>query len=229
MRKLIGKSFFVKGRFGIDSRFGISYLYPMSEDRPVTTDALKTLGTIIDDKQGRDAIHIAVEPAMAGEVLCAGMHVGRLPDGRYGASDSPVGIVDPFLTGNVGMVDENERFWLLVYPRTITSLRHVWSHPYFPESAESNAAEPVTPKAVSEKWMRAWAVAHVSADYYGGRDRVSDEEAYDFAIQAGEDHHIGPYEDARDHIGYEWWSHWETITGKSRPEDTDGMYFSCGC
>lgn len=39
----------------------------MSDKRSVATDALETLGTIIDDKQKRDAIHLAVEPVVAGE------------------------------------------------------------------------------------------------------------------------------------------------------------------
>lgn len=37
------------------------------DKRSVSTDALETLGTIIDDRAGRDAIHLAVEPVHAGE------------------------------------------------------------------------------------------------------------------------------------------------------------------
>jgi len=49
----------------------------MSADkRSVSTDALATLGTIIDDTAGRDAIHLAVEPIIAGEKLYPGQDVG---------------------------------------------------------------------------------------------------------------------------------------------------------
>lgn len=48
----------------------------MSEDRAVFTDALHTLGTVIDATQGRDAIHLAVEPVIAGEMLKPGQDVG---------------------------------------------------------------------------------------------------------------------------------------------------------
>lgn len=48
----------------------------MSADkRKVSTDALETLGTIIDSGQKRDAIHLAVEPVIAGECLAPGAHV----------------------------------------------------------------------------------------------------------------------------------------------------------
>lgn len=106
-----------------------------AEKRSVHTDALATLGTIIDETAKRDAIHIAVEPAIAAEKLFPGQDVGLNVDGkgRAGRCDNPVGIVDPYLRN---FVTEGQRFWLLVYPRQITSLRHVWSHPNFPEAVK---------------------------------------------------------------------------------------------
>lgn len=89
----------------------------------VATDALATLGTIIDASAGRDAIHLAVEPVIAVEKLFPGQHVGFV-EGGVGTSSKPVGIVDPFITG---FVAPGQHFWLVVYPRTITSLRHVWA------------------------------------------------------------------------------------------------------
>lgn len=67
----------------------------MSDKRSVTTDALQTLGTIIDDNAGRDAIHLAVEPMVAGEDLKAGEHVG-IEDGVATTETLKLlGIVDP--------------------------------------------------------------------------------------------------------------------------------------
>ena len=48
------------------------------DKRSVVTDALETLGNIIDDTCKRDAIHLAVEPCIAGEVLSPGDHIGVL-------------------------------------------------------------------------------------------------------------------------------------------------------
>lgn len=51
----------------------------MSADkRTVTTDALETLGSIIGPDEKRDAIHLAVEPAVAAERLYPGQDVGLL-------------------------------------------------------------------------------------------------------------------------------------------------------
>lgn len=192
-----------------------------NQKHTVSTDALDTLGTAnIPEDSGRDAIHLAVEPVVAGHRLDPGEHVG-LVNGLAMSSllcGQDVGIVDPFLASPVEI---GERFWLIVHPRTITSLRHVWSHPEFPGERALHVD-----RSASETWMRRWAARHVSSDYYGDEGHVSDDEAYAFAIQAGHDTHIGPYEDARDHIDDEWWSHWEAITGKPGQR---GEYFSCSC
>jgi len=106
-----------------------------ADNRSTHTDALASLGTIIDANEKRDAIHLAVEPVIAGENLRPGDHI-MLTEGKAYFDHSTgrqfaLGIVDPFLTVPVA---KGERFWLIVYPRQITSLRHVWDHPAFPEA-----------------------------------------------------------------------------------------------
>jgi len=110
-----------------------------ADSRSTHTDALATLGTIIDHTAARDAIHLAVFPAIAGENLVPGEHIFLASSSglAFGGSDvdptiKTLGIVDPFLTVPVA---KGERFWLIVYPRQITSLRHVWEHPSFPGEA----------------------------------------------------------------------------------------------
>lgn len=186
----------------------------------VSTDALGTLGTIIDETGARDAVHLAVEPAIAAETLYPGQHVS-FSGGKAKLGGKPVGVVDPFLTS---AVHAGQRFWLVVYPRTITSLRHVWEHPAFGQPATATNAVDAR-KSASEKWMREWAVRHMAYDYYGDGDK-SEDAAYSSAIDAGRDMHIGPYESARDYIDDEWWTHWEAITGEVGQR---GEYFSCAC
>lgn len=71
------------------------------DKRTIHTDALDILGRVIteDDKVGRDAIHLAVEPVIAGQTLHAGMQIGRRDDGTFGYSNitKTLGIVDPFI------------------------------------------------------------------------------------------------------------------------------------
>jgi len=104
-----------------------------ADNRSTHTDALATLGTIIDNTAARDAIHLAVLPVVAGENLAPGHHIYLNGDKAFEAvTGKGLGIVDPFLLEPVA---KGERFWLIVYPRQITSLRHVWEHPNFPTEA----------------------------------------------------------------------------------------------
>lgn len=99
------------------------------DSRTMDTDAIATLGTLITAKEMRDAIHLAVEPVVAGQKLLPGEDVGIVYGKAYIVADHlELGIVDPFLKGPVY---EGQRFWLIVYPRTISTLRHVWTHPSF--------------------------------------------------------------------------------------------------
>jgi len=95
----------------------------MAENTPM-------LGKIVadDEKLGRDAVHVAIAPVIAAECLIAGEHVGLLADGTASTHAAHIGIVDPFLAVDVMA---GQRFWLLLYPGTITDLRHVWTHPAF--------------------------------------------------------------------------------------------------
>ena len=107
----------------------------MSADkRSPLTDALATLGTIITPEEKRDAIHLAVIPVQATEQFFPGDHVTTEGDQAYAcSSNESVGIVDPFLTERVA---KGQWFWLIIKPREITSLRHVWAHPHFPDEKE---------------------------------------------------------------------------------------------
>lgn len=86
------------------------------------------IGKIISGDAARDAVHVAIAPVTAGDDLSPGEHIGRLDDGTFGESAVTLGIVDPFLKERV---KKGQKFYLWLYPNTITSLRHVWTHPAF--------------------------------------------------------------------------------------------------
>ncbi len=94
------------------------------------------LGKLIeDDDRRRDAVHIAVVPVTASENLWPGEHVGFVEPGNIelvAVVGGTIGIVDPLLTS---LVLKGQRFYMWIYPNTVTSLRHVWTHPAFDAAA----------------------------------------------------------------------------------------------
>ncbi len=191
----------------------------------VHTDALATLGTVIDGTQGRDAIHLAVEPVIAAERLTPGQNVGLLSNGTASAfAEIKVGIVDPFVTR---LVQPGERFWLVVYPRKITSLRHVWSHPAF-----DDVPEVVADKEASDvRIARARATIQMQADNHGITYDEMLEGAKDHAengaymVEGGRWEGEGIYNDA----AKDFWDAYEIVTGRTVDEDDRGGIFSCSC
>lgn len=108
------------------------------------------VGSLIgkDEVARRDAIHIAVAPVIAGTPIRPGSHI-RLTETGLGVWASykdgeTIGIADPFLKEEIR---RGERFWLFLYPNTITSLRHVWTHPAFVttlKKEEANESPPIS-------------------------------------------------------------------------------------
>lgn len=108
-----------------------------ADKRTPATDALETLGMIHFKPEHRDAIHLAVEPVVAGMDMAVGQSVGVIngvawPTGKHidGVKVPYHGIVDPFLPSKVL---EGQSFWFVMAPRMVTSLRHVWEADGFPQ------------------------------------------------------------------------------------------------
>lgn len=190
------------------------------------------LGVLLDATAQRDAVHIAVAPVIAAETLYPGQHVGfvegstetiaPIAEGARGFQNKPaLGIVDPFLTTRVL---KGERCWMFLYPQTITSLRHQWTHPAFAAAAEP----PLTGKAESERWLR---------EFINGADCPSYEAVIATAIgEIGSKDQWDPGEylhfngqDAHGEIPPEFWDHVEIVTGRAIPKDKRAARFSCGC
>lgn len=186
------------------------------------SDTLK-LGQIIEPEREaqRDATHIAVAPCIAGEKLSPGEHAGIRSDGTAmgdHATAPAIGVVDPFLKRPV---KSGERFWLYLYPGTITALRHEWSHPAF---KNADAAAPVSsPRgSESEQWLRDYAV-RMDADY---DEMIAVAETHcEGAKNAWHDYLIDGGKWEGDHVPDEFWTHYAALTGKKG----SGNIFSCSC
>jgi hypothetical protein len=186
----------------------------------VSTDALDTLGTIIDPFQERDAIHLAVFPVQAGEAkLRPGDHCYIGADGKaYYAESSALGmgLVDPFI--EMKRIPEDQWFWLVVYPRQITSLHHVWEHPRFPSTPAAGGN-----KKNSEAWLRNFAHEHEDVDFDALVGAVERHVSY----SSTHDEYLTVADQINGDIPEAFWTHMERYLGvqiKERPK-----YFSCSC
>lgn len=188
-----------------------------ADNRTVTTDALETLGSIISEKEARDAIHLAVEPVIAAHTLRPGEDVGFV-DGGVGTCKNPVGIVDPFLKDTV---KAGERFWLVVYPRQITSLRHVWTHPAFEDADGQPKKQEETPHQYSERWIREFC-HRIPLDYQTVLDGAAE------YIRSGDYLVFGGLLEG-EYVPDEFWPHYEIVTGTTVAEADRGSFFSCSC
>lgn len=196
----------------------------------ISTDALDTLGTIIGPFEQRDAVHLAVFPVQAGEAkLRPGDHCYIGADGKaYLAESSAIGfgIVDPFIEQK--RLAEGDWFWLMVYPRQITSLHHVWEHPRFPASTTGMTKEQ------SELWLREFCDTHdcpsfeiVVAAVTTGWSSADGEERGSIDNTWGEAYVHFDGLDAHAAIPGAFWRHMENYTGMKFAVQPDS--FSCSC
>ena len=197
-------------------------------------DAVATMGGILPaDVGGRDAVHVAVFSAISEERLYPGDEVGIVR--QFNEKDFEVsnnfshcefiGIVDPFISKRVAA---GERFWVYLYPRTITALSHQWQHPAFEkmekETKEAKENEVKSAKEKSEAWLRNFCETHNVPSYESTLQTVQDAVRND-ELRYG---HITVYgQDAHCDLPNEFWQHMEVVLGveiQHRPE-----YFSCSC
>lgn len=205
----------------------------MSTPIQPVNDATASLGTIHTTLQHRDAIHLAVEPVIAGEILTPGMHIG-IRNGLAVEAEGNIkalGIVDPFLPH---AVTHGDKFYLILFPRMITSLRHVWEHPDFQPVVETPPTEEQLhqtlvllhdPKAVAKQLIMD------AADSLGvGFDELMD---HANAKRIDEDHYWVHEEDGGKFEGESipsgFWNAFETYTGKKVPADSKHNFLSCSC
>jgi hypothetical protein len=193
-------------------------------------ETIERLGTVLDVTAGRDAVHIAVLPIIAGETLLPGQRVA-VEDGLAwnvnlaGPKFKQLGVVDPYLNAPV---HKGDRFYLFLMPKSITSLRHVWTHPDF---ADEEAGQPrvelvkdALRKRTAEMWIRD----------YAQRLGLSYEELMSAArewLTKGR-RHVFHGHDTPD-ICYsesdEFWRRYETVTGEDVAEDDRHSFFRCSC
>lgn len=177
------------------------------------------LGKLVGDDANRDAIHIAVAPVVAAENLFPGQDIGLCEDGRVASVSPVIGIVDPFLKHRVVIGD---RFYMLLYPNTITSLRHEWVHPAFEKRNETRPSA----RDSSEQWLRSFA-EQAGLSYDSMLEKVAGYvEDGDPWVENGSEMARDAYYAVNED---EFWKHYEAVTGTKNPHHSWSSPFSCSC
>lgn len=196
----------------------------MSQREMSEQDTQFMLGKTFDVGR-RDAIHIAVAPVVAVTFLAPGEHIGfvEAPE-RVGRNyvGSPLGIVDPFLQKPVS---PGERFWMFLYPNTITSLRHQWTHPAFgaQDAPQTTHISQIDHAAKSREWI----AEH--AKQLGLTPDVVMEDAEHWLMY--QEHKVQQGSERwRDNFNpTEFWHHYEVVTGELVPADEKQSFYCCTC
>lgn len=177
------------------------------------------LGKLIVGDAYRDAVHIAIAPVIAGEKLLPNQDIGLSSDGKAVLNAEHIGKVDPLLDLPV---KQGQKFYMWLYPNTITSLRHNWDHPLFPKES-SNCLN--ADKNESKVWITEFAVElHQSYDDLMEGARQYFEFGY-YAYDNSES-----FKDVNYDKWAEFWGHWEVVTGsKVRDEDNKDCFYTCSC
>lgn len=184
------------------------------------------LGELCSESSQKDAIHIAVVPVTAGQYLKPGDHIFLGVGGLAYSQDNKtrngaplVGIVDPFLRGQI---DQGATFWMMLYPGTITGLRHDWYHPSFPKPV---AEEDSQAKAISREWLRQFAetIELPLDELLAQCDRAS-QGNYNSIVLRDDDYEMRERADAQSES---MWSHYKIVSGRTNLGAAPS--FSCSC
>lgn len=224
--------------------FGTKPAYQPPTRKPTMSEtAFATALDSLGEDPGRDAIHLATYAVVAGERLFPGQHIG-VRDGdvlqAFSTAEKLLGIVDPFLKATVF---PGQMFWMMLYPRSITSLRHVWTHPDFGAEPKDGMAPRATmgeavSKQAAEAWLRKWTDENDCPSYDTvmaaiARRPLPENEDGDYSF-SWQDYGDGPALffsglDAHATIPDEFWDKVEIVTGQRWAREQRGKYFTCSC
>ena len=133
---------------------------------------------------------MAVAPVVAGTTLFPGDRVAFNSSRGVVRSDDPIGIVDPFLPPRIP-ISAGQKIWLLLFPGSVTGIRHEWNHPAFPMATPA-AGPDAALVAASKAWIADYALEFAGHGYesfmadirgghifYSGRDLHDSDELDD--------------------------------------------------
>ena len=173
---------------------------------------------ITGNHRGKDAIHVACADVTAAEDLMPGDQIGLDSDNQAARLDKPVGLVDPFLSRRVR---KGERFWLFMFPGTVTDIRHQWSHPAFSLEGRIDSARSWLSQFANRLWPR-------DEGFPCGHEYLIDELSL---VLSGKEKLCAGIDGVYEIPQAEWaemWQHYRTITGYTGDVPLEDFY-RCAC
>lgn len=188
----------------------------MAENKPI-------LGELLKGGEERDAIHIAILPATAGDYISPGARINVRPDGWADLQGDPNAIADPFLPGQIY---PGQQFYALLFPYTIESLRHEWVHRDFPRTIKDKDPRLSDSQQDSLNWLLNFA-EEWGFNFEDLIEEASSEDSDRWVTAIGRDIH-SRYELEGDYDLF--WHHLEVYTGKHfSPDHRESLGWSCSC
>lgn len=190
------------------------------------TKTQELIGKILTGSEPRDAIHIAVVPMLAGHDLAPGDGVGIDLGMIYDHVQPYVGIVDPYLGGHVA---RGQWCYVFLFPGSVTSLRHHWTHPAF-DVMSAASVDPARETEVEK--ARAWIERFAGEKLDYTFNRVMRAAAL-WVLSNGntyEQDNSERYKIAEDAEWDEFWRRYEIVTGSPLDEKHKrSHFFTCSC
>lgn len=180
-------------------------------------DVLNSIGSPIYDPTNmqRDAIHVAILPVIVkDEKLEPGTHV-NIEDGNYVTrltKGRGIGIIDPFLKHSVY---KGSMCWLFLYPYTVNSIRHHWTHPFVDKNTDS------------ETWLRHFVDTYFISSYEDLIEAALYFEVNDELTIHTKNSSYNPLLECSSKEADLFWSHLENVTGLKF--NTRKVFHSCSC
>jgi hypothetical protein len=123
--------------------------------------------------------------------------------------DPAIGIVDPYLTGPV---PEGATFWLCLFPGTITSLRHDWTHPAF-QARQGHKSWLMD--FADKAGMEYQELMDGAENFLNNNEMLCEGDKWDY-FRHGYDPLV-------------FWEHYSAATGQDVPLEKRDNFFTCNC
>lgn len=175
------------------------------------------LGKIITTREKKDAIHIAIIPLKATEKIWPGEKVSLVNQNSFKRNSiDSIGIVDPFLDQPVF---PGQTCWIFLFPNSITSLRHDWTHPAFKDMTEDNNTITELKKSINfiKEFSKKAGISYEEMLEAANKYIIDGEYLCDG----------GRWESF--FVPEEFWDHYEIVVGTKVKDSDRGTFFSCTC